>query len=165
MKKYKWVYLFFAILLPILLTFFLKYFGKSEFNIPVYYEAGIKPDTLSATCRYQYAAPYKIADSVIRNLSSKNASKAIIITIDSTTETKKNFERIDEELVSREYDFVVLKNDSSFDRLKSCIFFLEKPWTTMLIDNQNRIRGYYAPATREETDRLIVELKILLKKY
>jgi len=34
-----------------------------------------------------------------------------------------------------------------------------------LLDDQRRIRGYYDPQSREEVDRLIVELKILLKKY
>ena len=164
MKKFKWVYLFFAIFLPILLTFFLKYFGKSEFNIPVYYEAGINADTLSADCKYQYQTPYKIADSVLHSLNG-GAFRATIITIDSTVGTKKNFERIEEELVNAEYDFVVLKNTISSSQLMSCALFMKKPWTTVLIDEQNRIRGYYAPATREETDRLIVELKILLKQY
>lgn len=162
--KYKWVYLFFAIFLPILLTFFLKFFGKSEFNIPVYYESGVNADTLSKDCRYQYSAPYKVADSLIRNLST-NVHKPMVITIDSSSETKKNFERIDEELVNGEYDFVVLKNTIPNTQLMSCALFMKKPWTTVLIDDQYRIRGYYAPVTREEMDRLIVELKILLRKY
>ncbi len=163
MKKHKWVYLFFAIFLPILLTFFLKFFGKSEYNIPVYFEAGINADTLNTDCNFQYAAPYRIADTLFSDNEGKR--KATIITIDSALETKKNFERIEEELVNAEHVFTVLKSSVASDQFISCVLFLKKPWTTVLIDENGRIRGYYAPATREETDRLIVEMKILLKKY
>ena len=54
--KFKWVYLFLAFFLPIGLTFFLQFFGKSEFNIPVYYEQGVSNDSLPG-CRFQYAKP------------------------------------------------------------------------------------------------------------
>jgi hypothetical protein len=39
------------------------------------------------------------------------------------------------------------------------------PRNVVLVDNKKRIRGYYAIGSREETDRLIVEMEILLKKY
>jgi hypothetical protein len=32
----------------------------------------------------------------------------------------------------------------------------------VLVDNQEQIRGYYDITDREETDRLIVEIKILI---
>jgi protein SCO1 len=162
MKKYKWVYLIVALLFPLLLSLFLKYFGKSEFNIPVYYKSGIH--SLSIACQYQYSTPYAVPDSIRASLSS-NVNKTLIVTTDSSEETKKNIEQIKEEVGNVEYDLSVLKTDSTTARLRSCFLLLNQPWTTVLIDNQNRIRGYYAPSTREETDRLIVELKILLKKY
>jgi hypothetical protein len=34
-----------------------------------------------------------------------------------------------------------------------------------IVDNQNRIRGYYDATDRDEVDRLIVEIKIILKQY
>jgi hypothetical protein len=159
MKNFKWVYLFLALLLPILLSLFLKYFGKSEFNIPVYYESAA--DSLSRLCDYPYQNPYVIPDSIRAKTGGVSVA---IITIDSAAETKNNFERIREE-VDGSYKEIVLKNDSLTNRLMSCFLFLNKPWTTVLVDDRNRIRGYYAPGTREETDRLIVELKILLKQY
>jgi protein SCO1/2 len=162
MKKSKRLYLFLALLLPILFSVFLKYFGKSEFNIPVYYETEV--DSLGHECGYQYKIPYAVPDSLLVKLVG-GAGHVIMITIDSTAGTKKNFERINEDVGNTSYQFVVLKNDSLTDKWKSCFFFLKKPWTTLLIDERNRVRGYYAPGTREETDRLMVELKILLKQY
>jgi hypothetical protein len=34
-----------------------------------------------------------------------------------------------------------------------------------LVDHKNRIRGYYDGIDRDEADRLIVEMKIILKQY
>jgi hypothetical protein len=34
-----------------------------------------------------------------------------------------------------------------------------------LVDHKNRIRGYYDGKDRDEVDRLIVEMKIILKQY
>lgn len=159
--KFKWVYLFLAFFLPIGLTFFLQFFGKSEFNIPVYYENGVSADSLT-DCHYQYAAPYVIPDSV-KNRLSKGVKGALLITIDSGVLATKNFARVKEELTEGQYTFVVV--DQTDHSLLSCVFFLNEQWTTLLIDDQKRIRGYYNPAKREDADRLIAEMKILLKDY
>jgi hypothetical protein len=70
---------------------------------------------------------------------------------------------VSNELNESMYNFVTLSSND--EQLAHCFLFLKKPWTTILIDREKRIRGYYAPSTREESDRLIVEMKILLKKY
>ncbi len=160
--KFKWVYLFLAFFLPIGLTFFLQFFGKSEFNIPVYYESGVSADSLT-DCHYQYAAPYVIPDSV-KNKLSKGVKGAMLVTIDSGVLAAKNFARVKEELTDGQYTFVVI-NQTDNNSLLSCVFFLNGQWTTLLIDDQKRIRGYYNPAKREDADRLIAEMKILLKDY
>ena len=46
-----------------------------------------------------------------------------------------------------------------------CIFILEEPFDVALVDNKGRIRGQYNSADREEVDRLITELAILIRKY
>ena len=73
--------------------------------------------------------------------------------------------RLDEEL-STEIQTIYLSGERDYsDQFFTCDLLLQKPWTTVLLDDQRRIRGYYDPNAREEVDRLIVELKILLKKY
>lgn len=161
--KFKWVYLFLAFFLPIGLTFFLQFFGKSEFNIPVYYEKGIGADTLASECHYQYRAPYVIPDSVANKLA-KGVTTAMLITIDSGSLAKKNFDRVKEELTAGEFTFVLV-NQANSNSLLSCVLFLKGDWTTVLVDDHKRIRGYYNPAKREDADRLIAEMKILLKDY
>jgi len=154
----KWIYLGLGLLLPILLTLFLKFFGKSEFNIPVYYT-----DEVKSPCQGNYEAPYLIADSVLAKWGTAN--RVSLVTIDSSAEASKNFERLHTELTSADFNFVRLENEPLNNQLLECVLLVQKPWTTVLIDGQRRVRGYYAPSTREEGDRLIVEMKILLKQY
>jgi hypothetical protein len=107
----------------------------------------------------------------MKNLWQEGSYKAAVINFDSSAEVRANLERLFNDIGRDEMDIINLpsadskQNEETIARWKSCIFMLEKPWTAILVDDQMRIRGYYSPATLEETDRLIVESKILLKKY
>jgi hypothetical protein len=160
--KFKWVYLFLGLLFPLLISLFLRYFGRNEFNIPVYHESGV--DSVNAECPFVYSKPYKLPDSVFSTFNNEKYV-AMLITLDSGNEARKNFERLKTEVGTSEYNLVVLKPGDLNDQLISCVLLLKNPWTTVLIDEQKRIRGYYAPNTLEEGDRLIVEMTILLKQY
>ncbi len=48
---------------------------------------------------------------------------------------------------------------------KKCFLFLEEPNDLILVDSAKRIRGYYQLSSREEVDRLLMELSIMLKRY
>lgn len=50
-------------------------------------------------------------------------------------------------------------------RWQTCAFLVKPPWQTVLFDSLGRIRGYYDLRSREEVDRLRVELKILVEHY
>ena len=54
---------------------------------------------------------------------------------------------------------------ADLDDWRKCIFLLNQPNQTVLMDKERRIRGFYDLRLRDEVDRLRVELKILLKKY
>jgi protein SCO1/2 len=160
--RFKWVYLFLGLLFPLLISLFLRYFGKNEFNIPVYFKNGV--DSIKTDCSLVYTKPYLVPDSIFSNFRNQQ-HLPMLITLDSGGEAKKNFQRLAKELGTSDYNLVSLKRDSVSHQLTSCILFLYKPWSTVLIDGENKIRGYYAPETLEEGDRLIVEMKILLKRY
>jgi hypothetical protein len=71
-----------------------------------------------------------------------------------------------EEGIGNEIQSLFLKGQADYlNELLSCALLLKSPWKVVLIDDQRRIRGYYDPEDRDEMDRLIVELKILLKQY
>jgi hypothetical protein len=46
-----------------------------------------------------------------------------------------------------------------------CLLRVDEPWSVVLLDQQNKIRGFYDGSRRDEMDRLDTELSILLKQY
>ena len=167
----KSIYLFSALLLPALVFVFLKLFGKNEFAIPVYYENGI--DSVSASCGGDYASPYVLPDSVLKVIGvPARPASVIAVELSETAETELN--RLAETFISTEYSQRTISrsagsptriSDARVSRWITCVFFLKKPYNVVLADEKNRIRGYYAIDSREEMDRLILEMQILLKKY
>ncbi len=157
MKK---IVLVIFLLLPIGIFLFLRFFGENEFSIPVYYEQGV--DSPPAGCDRKYDAPYKVADKLLENIGW-NRRPALIVA-DSTVLIKKSLNRLEEDLVSGVQVIFFTGKDDYVSSFYACDLLLEAPWKVVLIDQERRIRGYYDPQTREELDRLVVELKILLKK-
>lgn len=165
----KFVYLFLALLLPALIFVFLKYFGKNEFNIPVYYENGI--DSVSVNCGGDYSKPYVLPDSVLLAIEA-TSKPALVIVFEPTQATQIELNRLTDIFNQREFTKTEVKvqedtgvSAARYRRWTSCIFFIKEPYNAMLVDDQNRIRGYYAVDSREEMDRLILEMQILLKRY
>jgi hypothetical protein len=166
----KSIFLFIAFLLPISVFVFLKLAGKNNFDIPVYYENGI--DSLNAICGKDYSKPYAIDDSVLTKLKwVEKESSVLILGSASALEMK----RLNDTFLENEYSIYSINNsnyknqvevsDNVFSQWKNCVFVAKEKINTVLIDKQKRIRGYYSIGSREEMDRLIVEMKILLKKY
>jgi len=165
----KFVYLFLALLLPALIFVFLKYFGKNEFNIPVYYENGI--DSVSVSCGGDYSKPYVLPDSVLLAIEA-TSKPAQVIVFEPTQATQIELNRLTDIFNQREFTKAEVKvqegtgvSAARYRRWISCIFFIKKPYNAVLVDDQNRIRGYYTLDSREEMDRLILEMQILLKRY
>lgn len=153
-------YLFIALLLPGLIFLFLKFFGKNEFDIPVYYRGGVSSDTLSKKCDIHVRGQYYVADSVIEKWGRKNVVS--LLSFSEGTEPEWMSKLVKEGKF--EYLQQVCWNCGE-DKLKDCVLFLKRPYNAVLIDNEKRIRGYYIMGDLDEMDRLQVELKILLKMY
>ena len=158
----KRIILFFAFVFPIAIFIFLRYFGKNEFTIPVYYEEGVS--TFPQGCSgISETTPFKVSEATLNSLGWKG--KAVLIINDTAREIRKNLSKLMEDFEKDKLESIVLPPDTSSPTKYRCEFLLELPWTAVLLDDQRRIRGYYTPDTREELDRLSVELKILLNKY
>lgn len=160
------VYLLLALLLPILIFVFLKYAGKNEFNIPVYYE---KDDVHPGPgCQGSYPKPYTVHNRQF--LQPENWGDAnVIVFAHPGLEVRALESRLYDELETedvRVLDACQTTRDSTVcSQWRNCILFAKDPYQTVLFDKRGRIRGYYDLTLREEEDRLRVELKILLKKY
>ncbi len=158
MKK---IILILALLVPIGIFIFLKFFGKNEFTIPVYFENGV--DQPLAGCNRVYDSPYLVSASVLNTVGWNG--RPVLLSADSSGVVQKALMNL-EEGISNKIQSLFLKGERDYlNELLACDLLLKSPWKVVLIDDQRRIRGYYDPADRDEVDRLIVELKILLKQY
>lgn len=171
-------YLFLALALPGLIFVFLKFFGKNEFDVPVYYKDGLPKDSV---CHASGVGPYVVPDSVFLKMGATKVGSTRIVAVypfiqDDLSElnriaTKYQAERVETLVVSGMPNLpksklpVTQLGYSTFGWLVSCGLRVHEPWSVVLIDEKNQIRGYYDGNRRDEMDRLDLELSIVLKKY
>ena len=174
----KVIYLFFALALPGLIFIFLKKFGRNEFVIPVYFESGIKPDSI---CNIMVEGVYTVPDSVFTRVGMDIKSPAkILVVYPFVKDDLSEVERVSGKYASDKVETVIVTgiqnnpesylkhvflNYLEFGPYVYCLLRVEEPWSVVLIDTENRIRGFYDGSRRDEMDRLDLEVSILLKKY
>jgi hypothetical protein len=166
----KTVYLFVALILPISIFVFLKLMGKNQFAIPTYYSSGI--DSLSSICEADYSKPYFVPDSILEKINWKEKECSLFL-LGKTNNLE--LKRLRDVFTTEQFDIYSINAESKqnghqltesvFAKWKNCIFIAKPFINVVLIDNEKKIRGYYSIGSREEMDRLLVEMKILLKQY
>ncbi len=163
MKQKKSIFLFLALILPILIFIFLKFFGKNEFAVkPLFTESssGISEECLPASF------PYHIPDSVINQLDIKNDSLVLILFDEPNEESKIQINRIMDEISKDQIRMIRFPAlGGKVNRWKKCVFFLNEPLDLVMFDKDGTIRGQYQSDDREEVDRLLMEITIILKRY
>jgi hypothetical protein len=160
MQGKKALFLFLALLLPVGIFIFLKVFGKNEFDVPAFYQD--KAPIVSASCKHNYQFPYRVADSVLSRLELKQKNKLYLIHFSELTS------RMKQEIIHKEVSFVSandLGDQEQLVDLKTCVLLVPGAEDLVVVDGDGKIRGYYTSTNREEVDRLLLELEILLKKY
>jgi hypothetical protein len=163
MKGKKVLFLFLALLLPACVFVFLKMFGKNEFEVPLLHQEGtIEP---SPECNFNYATPYTISDSVMSRVETEGSASLYLL---SFSNDEAVISRLKTEAGEEGLRFVaasrLAENAGTRQKIKDCIL-LSKTTDLVLLDNQKRIRGYYSTQKLDDVDRLILEIKIILKKY
>jgi len=155
----KITYLIIALALPGLIFIFLKIFGKNHFDIPVYYKNGIT-DSLKE-CSGARRGQYYLPDSVLATLKCRSDITTLFVS--DLEISNKEVEKLKQSF-SSQLQIISLEglDPERMNRIKKCTLFLKEPWSAVLVDKQKRIRGYYAFKSLEETDRLNVEVDILL---
>ncbi|MFM9841104.1 MAG: hypothetical protein ACKVOQ_22755 [Cyclobacteriaceae bacterium] len=155
--KRKTIFLSLALILPVMVFVFLKIFGKNKFEIPVFHDKKVE---LVAGCDYKYTAPYLLPDSALGAIGWKGNEATLIMFSKMEGEGKM---RLTEKFEPTRLQIVTLVKEDG-KKLK-CAFLLSDKFNAVLVDQKKRIRGYYQLSNREETDRLMVELSILLNDY
>jgi protein SCO1/2 len=160
------LYLFLALLLPGLIFVFLKYAGRNEFSIPLYYQEGV--ENIPRDCGISYPKPYRIPDSIMESLHVKPGLPNVLVFPSLGLDTDRLQSVLEGEFedgVGLQQVCLLAPDSATCLQWKKCIFLINDPAQALLIDQESRIRGYYDVRNRDEEDRLRVELKILLKKY
>ena len=163
MKKKKSILLFLALILPILIFIFLKFFGKNEFAVPLLYVD--KAPTIQEGC-LSVAIPYHVPDSILRQLDFKDDSLSLVLFSTPNEESKIQLHRVMDEVSKDGIRMVQFPSlGEKVMKWKKCIFFLNEPFDLALVDRSGMIRGQYASNDRDEIDRLLIEITIIIKKY
>lgn len=160
----KALYLFLALILPGLVFLFLKYFGKNEFAVePLFVKEAPAPVAGCGTI----TLPYSLSDSVIKPLFRERDSLSLILFGALTSNTMESqWKRVQQELIETPVQFLHYADTSvATQTLSQCTFLLREPFDAVLVDRRGVIRGQYNLADREDADRLITEVIIILKKY
>lgn len=155
----KGLFLFLALLMPIVVFLFLKFFGKNEFAVEPLFTTG---DVIQDERCHPITYPYQIPDSVAQLYLLENDSLLLLQLGAGDEESVKQMNRVKEQFST--YPIRIQASTSSEYR-KRCVFLMKDAYDLVLIDRQNRIRGQYVSSDREEVDRLLTEVTIILKKY
>src|SRR2546422_195499 len=121
------LYLFLALLLPGLVFVFLKYFGKNEFDIPVYFTKGVDD---SLACGAPLREQYHISDSAFANLKCNNCGVTLIVE-GSHESDEKYLSALENNGLISGFRVIFLKNilpGDEGERFRRCVVFLRRPW-------------------------------------
>lgn len=181
MKKI--VFLFFALLLPVLIFIFLRSFGKNEFDVPVLFADSV---SVPAACSaYHYTRPYTLADSALQSVGWKAGDSLTIIVFADTIPGRRQEQEIQLNRVKTEFknhayairyvssmhggkdgEDVFRFSEAERVTLKSCVFLMNVTDDAVIVDSKKQIRGQYNLQKREDADRMIMqEMNILFKRY
>ena len=178
---------------PIALIFFFQFGSEGRYDIPVFYQEGVKPDTLpNATCIERKAEQYFVSNNLLpankhRIVHLERLDGPVLKTRLEELERVQDFHSVDDKVVLLTYvngasmkasevsdynkrivfleEFWKIKelDSAAWDNLKQCDLVMGKQDSrVVLIDSEDRIRGYYNIMDRQETDRLISEIGVLL---
>lgn len=159
MSGKKSLFLILALALPVGIFLFLKFFGRNEFVVEPLFQTAVSVD---GSCPHEYVFPYVIPDSTARALRIEERELTVVVLSDSKAEFDRQVKRIEEEF-SNDPVQVELKVPRNF--VRKCIFLMNETSNIVLLDKSGSIRGQYDGNSLDEMDRLIVEMKIILKKY
>lgn len=150
--------LFLALLFPVCIFVFLKFFGKNQFDVAPLFETEFPEDMHD--CTDSLELPYKIAKRFHSQFSLPTQELTLVYTLDATEEISKVLNKVKREFGERvNHQQIVLSSDIR------CALLLKDELDMVLIDKSGSIRGQYKSTDRDEVDRMMMELSILFKEY
>ena len=158
-RPIKFTLLFLALLLPALIYVFLRRFGRNEFDVPPLYQAEVSAPE-GCESYGAYAAPYVVPDSVLTMLDWSPEKVNLFIV---GSHWSKAGLRLMAELPGMSFAVKEVPDEKRVSAV--CGLLLRRPANAVMVDGSGKIRGQYDLNNREDYDRLIVEMKIMMVKY
>lgn len=159
------LFLIIALLLPVLVFIFLKFFGRNEFSVvPLFQTSESK---LPSGCE-GITIPYFLSDSSYLNFKQDHESDSLLIIFYEATAAELTVSDVQ---LSRLTEYLQVDEAVGFKRISEksksieCALLLKPSLDLALLDSKKRIRGQYNSNDRDEVDRLMTELDIILKRY
>ncbi len=170
-KLVKFVFLIITLLIPVLIFTFLKFFGSNKFDVEILYQDGV-PEKFMKECNLKPGA-YAVSEFVLDktqglkivafdNEREELEFKNIAIRLSELFKETVNITLLSAVNSESPYYTVQLVGVKDYEKYVRCNFILDDLNKLVLLDEKNRIRGYY-DQDLDEIDRLIVEVKILLE--
>lgn len=164
MKGRKLIFLISALVLPVAIFLFLKLFGRNEFQVPPLHQN----DEIDAPaeCGYRYATPYTVPDSIADNLRIDSRDSLYVVWFNPADSVP--MKRVSVEYAHAPVRLIhpaTLHDGTDVNVLQRCVLLMKAPASVVMIDHRRRIRGYYDGSDRDDIDRLLVEIDIILKNY
>lgn len=183
----KKIILILTFLLPAIGVFIFKFFSESHFEVKIFYQDDVPADQDCSGI----SAPYAVDPQVTFGNSSfrpflaehfkviafEDTTRSLTIDLNRIGDAFYGIERVDIYLL---FDSLRKKEDKIpkgenirsipssahlLNELKQCVFLFEElEDDAVLVDDKNRIRGFYNLDMSEEVDSLIIETKILLRE-
>jgi hypothetical protein len=160
----KILFLFLALLLPICVFLFLKFFGKNEFAVQPLFQDSL-PENYAGCPPVKL--PYKVeSETLLKIIDNKDSLGLIYFKKNNPLrESDNQLARVENEFKTDKIRFTTATPGSGIDQSGKCVFLLKEPYDLVLVDRRGVIRGQYVSHNRDEIDRLITEVDIILKKY
>ena len=149
--------LLFALLFPVIIFLFLKFFGQNEYELSVY----------NSSCSDSIGKIFSDSKVSLNNIKildvRLNNDNLLIDNYINKLEISDEIKVITLSDQLRNLKWLNIKDDSSLIKsLTTCIenIVFDKSFI-LLLDNKNNVRGYFNSADRREIERLDVEIDIL----
>ena len=149
--------LLFALLFPVIIFLFLKFFGQNEYELSVY----------NSSCSDSIGKIFSDSKVSLNNIKildvRLNNDNLLIDNYINKLEISDEIKVITLSDQLRNLKWLNIKDDSSLIKsLTTCIenIVFDKSFI-LLLDNKNNVRGYFSSSDRREIERLDVEIDIL----
>jgi hypothetical protein len=155
----KIVILILGLVLPVGIFLFLKFFGENKFEVQPLFQTELPADIKDCG---DLSVPYNIHEEIVAGFHPKENDINVVL-VDNDLAT---LSRVFDQFSSDPVNIIKIDDSATMDgkSLKSCVLLLSSPNDIVLFNNQGIIYGQYSSDDRDEIDRLIIELSIILKK-